>query len=432
MEESLVWQALLAVTTATFMRPTFRLFCQIASGWILCPVRRTITGMMPTADPDRKRPHDAFHYFFRDAAWKTDELWRSQTLPLIAALCPGQGPLTLLVDDTIVHKTGRRVENADVFRDPIRSTVHKIVYAFGLNVVLLCVCIRLPYVRQPLALPVNLRLYTKGGPSHLALAATMVQILAQWLPDRHFTLIGDGAYASLAKAGLPRTHVTSRLRRDAALYNLPLPRQPGQRGRARKKGSRLPTPLEIAAAAASHQWRLASITLRDRTVQRLILTRVVLWYDVTADLPIRLVIVRDPKGHEHDDFFFTTDTDADPATVASDYNNRWPIEVTFRDAKQVLTLQHPQSWRRCGPSRTVTVGFWLHSAVWLWFIRACGDKPVWPDRPWYTRKRSPSFADALTALRAALWRERLSATTAAVPEFAKIAETVVAALARAG
>ena len=43
--------------------------------------------VMPTADPERQRPHDAFHYFFRDAAWKADRLWRSQTLPLITALC---------------------------------------------------------------------------------------------------------------------------------------------------------------------------------------------------------------------------------------------------------------------------------------------------------------------------------------------------------
>ena len=432
MEGTLVWQALLAMAATAFTRPAYRIFCQIATGWVLCPVRRTITGMMPTADPQRKRPHDAFHYFFRDAAWKSEHLWRSQTVPLVESLCPDQHPVTLLVDDTLVHKTGRQVEGAGVFRDPIRSTVRKIVYAFGLNAVLLCVCVRSPYTRQPLALPVNFRLYTKGGPSHVALAATMVRVLAQWLPNRHFKLIGDGAYASLSKEDLPRTHVISRLRRDAALFDLPSPRQPGQRGRPRKKGSRLPTPPQIAATAASDQWRLASVTMRDRSVERLLLARVVLWYDVTAELPLLLVIVRDPKGHEHDDFFFATDIHADPAAVASDYNNRWPIEVTFRDAKQVLTLQHPQSWRRRGPHSSVTVGFWLHSAVWLWFIRTCGDKPVWPDRPWYARKCSPSFADALTALRAALWRDRLSAITAAAPEFTKITESVIAALARAG
>ena len=82
MEDALVCQALVAMTAATFTRPAYRIFCPIATGWVLCPVRRTITGMMPTADPQRKRPHDAFHYFFRDAAWKTQQLWRSQTVPL--------------------------------------------------------------------------------------------------------------------------------------------------------------------------------------------------------------------------------------------------------------------------------------------------------------------------------------------------------------
>ena len=81
MAGALVWQALLAVTTAAFTRPAYRLFCQIASGWILCPVRRTITGMMPTADPERKRPHDAFHYFFRDAAWCSGSRWVSRARP---------------------------------------------------------------------------------------------------------------------------------------------------------------------------------------------------------------------------------------------------------------------------------------------------------------------------------------------------------------
>ena len=432
MDGILVWQALLAATTATFTQPAYRLFRQIATGWVLCTTRRTVTGMIPTADPDRSRPHDAFHYFFRDGAWKVKHLWRSQAVPLVEALCPPEAPLTLLVDDTLVHKTGRNVEDAGVFRDPVRSTVRKLVYAFGLNAIVVCVRARMPFIRQPLALPVNLCLFTKGGPSHVELAANLVRELADWFPQRQFKLVGDGAYASLAKLALPRTVVTSRLRRDAALFELPLPRQPGQRGRPRKKGARLPAPPDLASAAGPDAWRRTTVPVRHRTVERLLLTRIVLWYDVTGELPLLLTIVRDPNNHERDDFFFTTDVHADPAAVASDYNDRWPIEVTFRDAKQLLTPQHPQSWRRQGPASAVTLGFWLHSAVWLWFTRACANRPAWPDRPWYQRKCSPSFADALTALRATLWRDRLSAITAATPEFAKLTETVVAALARAG
>jgi len=331
-----------------------------------------------------------------------------------------------------VHKTGRQVEGAGVYRDPVRSTGRRIAYAFGLNVVLLAVAVRLPLLRQPVALPVHCRLFEKGGPSHVALAAEMVRDLAQWLPEHRFRLVGDGAYAPLAKLALPRTTVISRLRRDAALYDLPAPRRPGQRGRPRKKGNRLPAPPQIAAQAQPSAWKAAEVRRRDRAARRLLLSRVVLWYDVTGELPLLLVVVRDPQGRERDDFFFTTDVDADPAAVVSDYNDRWAIEVTFRDAKQLLTPQQPQSWRRCGPRRAVTLGFWLHANVWRWYLQTSADKPAWPDRPWYTSKRSPSFADALSALRAVLWQDRLSSLSGPGPERAQILATIVAALARAG
>lgn len=53
-------------------------------------------------------------------------------------------------------------------------------------------------------------------------------------------------------------------------------------------------------------------------------------------------------------------------------------------------------------------------------------------RPWYTRKRSPSFADALAALRTVLWRQRISASSATKPQLAKITEVLADLLARAG
>ena len=285
---------------------------------------------------------------------------------LAAALFPSDAPVGTSVDDSITHQTGPKVNGAGIFRDPVRSTKRKVVYAFGLNVVVLSLRVTLPWPPQPFGLPVNLRLFRKGGPSHVQLAAEMMREIAEWLPLHRFTLAGDGASASLAKSRLPRTHVVSRLRRDAALFDLPGPRLPGQRGRPRKKGDRLPTPPEIASQAASTNWTSTDVRMRGRVLKRLLLARTFLWYSVAADTPVLLVIVRDPDGHEHDDFFFATDTHTDPATVVSDYAGRWSIEVVFRDAKQLLGAEEPQSWRRQGPERTVTLAFWLHSAVWLW------------------------------------------------------------------
>ncbi len=71
------------------------------------------------------------------------------------------------------------------------------------------------------AVPVGVRLHRKGGPKLTDLAGQFMAELAGRLPERHFVLCADGAYASLAGAGLPRTTVVSPMQRDAALYGPP-------------------------------------------------------------------------------------------------------------------------------------------------------------------------------------------------------------------
>ena len=89
--------------------------------------------------------------------------------------------------------------------------------------------------------------------------------------------------------------------------------------------------------------------------------------------------------------------------MASLYSDRWAIEVTNRDLKQYLGIQHPQSWVGDGPERVVALAGWLYSAIWHWYLVVHAEHPTWPDRPWYTAKRAPSFADALAALRGETW-----------------------------
>jgi len=70
---------------------------------------------------------------------------------------------------------------------------------------------------------------------------------------------------------------------------------------------------------------------------------------------VLLVIVRDVARTERDDFFFTTDLDADPADVVTEYHSRWAIEDTFRAVKQHLGGQQPQSWKGTGPERAAAL-----------------------------------------------------------------------------
>jgi hypothetical protein len=424
------WTALLQLSAPVFTGRSFAIFVDLARGWVLAPGRRTITAIISVTDPEGRRAHDAYHRFVRDGRWVMASLWRVVAIHAIARFAPA-GVVAVDCDDTLFHKSGRHINGAGVFRDAVRSTTHHVVYAVGLNLVVITVRVNPPWGGCPIALPINARLHRKNdSTTTIAHATAMIRDLARWLPDRSFHLCADGAYASLAGAGLPRTHFTSRMRRDAALYE-PAPPPTGRRGRPRTKGDRLATPPELAAHARRRDWHQVSIDRRGSTVERLVHTRDVLWYTVNKHDLVRLVVVRDPDGIEPDDFFFTTDLAATGTDVASRYTGRWSIEVTFRDVKQHLGGENPQSWKRQGPERAATLSLWLHGLVWCWYLDTHPAGGTWPVKPWYHRKNTPSFLDALAALRRNLWSQRITALSPKTQDDTTITDALLDTLAYA-
>lgn len=422
--------ALLELTRKVFRAPSFAIFEDLLRGWVLAPGRRTITAIISVADPAGRRAHDAYHRFVRDGAWVMARLWRVLTVHAVARFAP-HGVIALDCDDTLFHKTGRRIDGAGVFRDAVRSTARRVVYATGLNLVVVTLRVQAPWGGCPIGLPVNVRLHRKKDPTTtVAHAADMIRELADWLPERSFHLCADGAYASLAGAGLPRCHLTSRMRRDAALYQ-PAPPPTGRRGRPRTKGARLATPPKLAAQARRRDWQPVSIDVRGHTLERLVYVRDVLWYTVNKRDLVRLVVVRDPHGIEPDDFFFTTDVAMAPADAVSVYAGRWAIECTYRDVKQIIGGEQPQTWKGEGPERAAHLSFWLYGTVWLWYLAHSGTNPTINAQPWYPAKHIPSFADAIAELRRALWRERISPTSDPRPLSPEMATVLIDALAMA-
>jgi DDE superfamily endonuclease len=162
------------------------------------PGRRTITAMIAVADPACGRAHDAYHRFVCDGAWSMSGLWRLLAIHAVATFAP-KGVVSLDCDDTLFHKSGRRVAGARTFRDAVRSTSHRVVYALGLNVVVVTLRVTPPWGDMPIAVPVNARLHKKKAPTTtVEHAAKMLAELADWLPDRQLHLCADGAYACLA------------------------------------------------------------------------------------------------------------------------------------------------------------------------------------------------------------------------------------------
>jgi hypothetical protein len=423
------WGELIGLARGGFTRPGFEVFETLLAGWVLAPGRRTLTAMIAAADPAGRRAHDAYHRFVRAGRWSTTALWRALVVVVVERLCP-TGPVPLDLDDTLYKKTGRMVDGAGIFRDAVRSTRSKVVCALGLNLVVVTLRVSPPWGGCPLALPVSMRLHRKDGASTIELAREMVTELAGWLPERNFSLCADGAYATLCGRGLARTTVTSRMRRDAALYEA-APPPTGKRGRPRTRGARLPTPAQWAKELDDTDFSKVDVDWRGRPAALLVWSKKVLWYSVDKSNLVTLVIVRDPEGHQPDDFFVTTDADATPGKVASRYAGRWSIECMNRDVKQVLGAEDPQCWKGQGPERAAALLLWLYSAVWAWYLGAFATKATWLSRPWYPKKAAPSFIDALAALRRCLWTQRITPLSSSGPINPKIIDGMLDVLTHA-
>ncbi len=386
-----------------FTEPGAQIFCRIVTGWILCTTRRTITGIIPFADPLGKRAHDAYHRFFPDCRWSLSQMWKMLTLVLVQRFYP-KGIITLSMDDTLFHHSGPKVNGAGFWRDAVRSTNKKVVYAWGLNLVVTCLQIQPPWGGEPLALPVNMRLHRKGEESLIELAVQIINEICQWLPNRQIRLVADGFYATLAGKNLENITIISRIRRNADLFELPPKVEEKKRGRPRCRGQKLAKLKKMAAHVKN--WRMVEFCQRGTIIERLVYTRVALWYKVTRK-PILVVVSRDPEGKEKDDFFFTTDIAMTAEDVLACYADRWAIEDTFKNTKQLLGAQHPQTYKGKGPERAAGFGLWLYSMVWLRYLTKKPNEQYFFVQPWYQHKKTPSFADAIADLRRELWSERI-------------------------
>jgi hypothetical protein len=424
---TLAWEGALGSLRSAFGRPGWTIFSTLLTGWILCTGRRTVVGMYRQADPDGQRAHDAYHRFIRCGAWKPEVLWRLLAQALVRSLVP-DGLIELDLDDTLLHRTGSKVAGAGYWRDAVRSVGKRVVIAWGLNLLVVTLRVHTPWGGEPLGLPVWVVLHRKQGTKLTVLATQALLTITAWFPDRRLRCCADGAYAAtLMAVDIPRLTRVSRMRRDAALYQLK-PAHSGRRGRPRQRGARLGAPTQIAKRAKA--WTSVVIDQRGRPVTKLLHSRIVLWYAVSRR-PVQLVIVRDPRGREPDDYFVCSDVRLPPAEIAGAYAGRWSIEDTFRATKQSIHVQQPQSWAGAGPERAAILGFLLYSLVWWWFLVLPKRDQQVATTPWYAGKAAPSFVDALAALRTVFWRNRISTGSGPGPISDEIIDAMLDALARA-
>ena len=428
-----------------FTKPSFQTFCVIVSGWLLGRGRRVVTRILLAGDGLKVKTFSCYHRFFSQARWTVDAVGRV-VLGMVLKFIPEDAPIVVAVDDTLNRKTGKRIWAAGMHHDPLLSTARRAVFSFGHNWVVLSVQLRLPFAPDKVwSLPILMRLYRrkqkKGEPgrprgerkaigqakpreyrTRPQLASEMIALLASWVPQRTIHVVGDSEYAgkSISRHLPDNVHLTSRMVMNAALYDRPAKRRKGERGAPRKKGKRLPSPVELVKSKKV-RWTKIRVTLYDRRVRVWYKTCTALWYNSAGTRLLRIVVVHDPSGRRKDDCFFSTDLSLSPKAILQLFAMRWPLEVAFYNAKQFLGLQDPQNRTPLAVQRTAPLALYLHTLVILWFAEH-GRFDLQAYRrahPWYRQKRTPSFADMLTCLKRASLRESISRYPGQKPPSAK-------------
>jgi len=231
----------------------------------------------------------------------------------------------------------------------------------------------------------------------------------RWLPDRRVIVVADASFAALDLIAALRRHVCliTRLRIDASLFAPAPPRRPGQMGRPRMKGQRLPKFATVLADPKT-PWSPINLTEWYGGQQRKleIVAGVAVWY--TSGLPpadILWVLVRDPLGEREPQAFLSTDMTVAPEQILRWFVSRWRIETTFQEARTHLGMETQRQWSDLAILRTTPALLGLFSLVTIWADQLARAKQglVRPRTAAWYGKREPTFSDGIAAVRRALW-----------------------------
>ncbi len=326
------------------------------------------------------------------------------------------------LDDTIERRRGAQIKAKGIYRDPVRSSHSHFVKASGLRWLSLMLLAPIPWARRVWALPFltvlapSERYYEKRKRAHKKLTDWARQALLQarrWLPGRKLVVVMDGGYAAIdflwkvAKLAHPITLIT-RFRLDAALYAPAPQRQPGKKGRPRKKGQRLPT-LEQVLKEAQTAWKKVIIPNwygEGRREVEITSNTAVWFHNGMPPLHIRWILIRDPKGKFKSQALLCTDLNEGPEQILEWFVMRWQLEVTFHEVRDHLGVETQRQWSDWAIARTTPALLGLFSLVTL-LANTHAQKGKIPIRQaaWYC-KPWPTFSDALALVRQEVWHHR--------------------------
>src|SRR5262245_44057518 len=403
-----------------FTRPTWPNVLMLLAGVILTPGRRTVTAALRILGRERDPSFCTFHRILNRAAWSSRAAASRLLLLLIACFLPTAAPVVIGLDDTIERRWGPKISARGIYRDPVRSSKGHFVKASGLRWLSAMLLVRVPWAQRIMALPFltvlapSKRFYAGKlrAPKTLFDWARQAALqIRRWLPDRSIVVVADSAFAAIEFLAAVRQHVCviTRSRLDANLFDLPPQKRKG-RGRPPIKGKSLKK-LSAILKDRTVSWQRYRVSLWYGRTNRIveIASGTALWYrGGVPPVPIRWLLVRDPKGELEPQAFLATDLDARPCDILVCFVSRWQVEVTFEEARAHLGVETQRQWSDKAILRTTPVLLGLFSIVTLWAHDLSTSRKLLPKTAAWYPKTVVTFSDAIAAVRREIWAQQIS------------------------
>jgi hypothetical protein len=409
---------------------TYRRAVRQAIGSLCCVGRRCLTRILWALGQEQRSWSADYHLHSR-SAWKPQTLFQPM-LDRALPLCRGR-LVGVAVDDTRVHKTGRCIQDAAFYRDPLSPPFH-------VNLVLalrfLQASLLVPFHRRaPVstrALPIRFqdvpRVKKPPRKADAAVhAAYKAAVKLRNLSQAFVTMAGDlrtaldqaggrlktlvlaldGSFCNRTcfRAVVERTELIARARKDIRLCR---PAAPGSR---RVYDPERFTPEQIRRDE-TRPWAVTKVcyggkrrTVRYKTVPH------VLWQGGARRRPLRLFVLaptpyRKRKSgrlyYRDSAYLLTTDLQSGARRLLQIYFDRWQIEVNHREEKDTLGIGQAQLWNPAAVPRQPVLSVAAYSALLLASLLTfgIGRGSAYAALPkWRRHARRPSCLDLVTLLR---------------------------------
>jgi len=405
----------------------------LLTGLLFATGRRTVSSWLRAGG--LSDDYQDYYYFLFTLGDKTKALAAIVFHIAFERIAPA-GRVLLAIDDTPTKRFGPKVEGAGLHHNPTPGPAGAALL-YGHNWVTLAWVVRHP-LWGAIGLPMLARMYVRQKDiatqfltllrgvtfeTKLVMAGDMVRQAAKWLKflNRTLWVVADGAYAKrpfLDAARQAGAIIVSRLRKDAALFDVPPPVKTGtarRRGRRRKYGKNA---ISLAKRAGHRQgWQTETFHLYGADVTKRYKTFLATYRPARGLIRVVLVTEEDRNWVA----YFCTHTDATVAEILEAVADRSAIEQVFHDIKEVHGVGEAQTRNYWTNVAVFHVHLWWHTLIELWAWHQSPKELV--DRstsPWDDTDRRPSQADKRNALRRQCLHAEFQARIAHAPPTRKI------------